>query len=88
MDDRLKCVEKLNAMNSLLYDIKIGWDNRRYPTISVVKKIEMLQEALLDFNHWFLQYAARTKDDVKDYEQLVEILKKYNEEFNEIEGRE
>lgn len=88
MEDRLKCVEKLNEMNSLLYDIKIGWDNQRYPTISIVKKIEMFQEALLDFNHWFLLYAARAKEDVADYKRLAEILMNYNDQFDEIEGKE
>lgn len=88
MEDRLKCVEKLNEMNSLLYDIKIGWDNRRCSTLSVVKKIEKFQEALLDFNHWFLRYSARVKEDVDDYKRLVEILENYNDQSDEIEGKE
>ena len=74
MNDRLKCVEKLDGMNTLLSNIKMQWDNRHYPTLDVLKKIERLQENISDFNHFYLIYIARIEDDMKDYKISATIL--------------
>ena len=74
MNDRLKCVEKLQEMNLALEDIKMQWDNRHYPTDQVIEKIEGLQENISDFNHFYLIYIARTDKEAKDYKAFAKVL--------------
>ena len=70
--DRLKCVEKLHEISLAFDDIKLQWDNRRYPANKVIEKIERLQENISDFNHFYLKYIARTEG--RDYKAFAEIF--------------